>query len=249
MSDRNNTEQIFEAALAGRDIADDAAPAVVELVEALRAESNLFGSPGDAEAHITAAAAAVPGTNPSRSQPSRKRSRGRRLRRRLVVLAASFALLAATAGVGVANDAIPGEALYDLDLVLENMGIGDGGPSERAAEVLELLSQGHTGLALGHAATTISTLPEPADEDGEATETLEAVAEMFAEDESTVPEEVAELIASLANSIGTGDGESISALAQAIEESVDVDEGQPDDAPDEGPPSSLPTPPVPTPAP
>lgn len=248
MSTRDGLAQLFEAALSGRPDVDDSAPAVVEIVETLRAERDLLGVPRSADAHILAAAAAASDARASVPRAARKRPSASRLRRRVVVLASAFILAMATAGIGLADNAVPDEALFGLDLALERMGIGDGGVSERASEVLELLNQGKTGLALAHASSTVATTPQ-SEHEGAAQEALEAVAERFSAGDSPVPEGVADLIAALVTSAGSGDGETIAEVARAIRDTIDVGpwENPPIGVPP-GPPS-LPAPPVTIPSP
>ncbi|MDX1468139.1 MAG: hypothetical protein R3258_02255 [Acidimicrobiia bacterium] len=241
MSSRNSLEKAFEDALSGRSDFDGPAPAVVELVETLRAERDLLGAPRGADAHILAAASAVLDADASAPRATRTRRKASSLRRRVVVLAASLGLAMATAGIGLADDALPDEALFGLDMALERMGIGDGGASERAAEVLELLNQGKTGLALAHASATVATTPQ-SEHEGAAQQALEAVAQRFSAEDSPVPEGVADLIATLVTSAGAGDGETIAEVARAIRDSIDV--GTPPGPPVDVPPGP-PSPPAP----
>ena len=240
MSSRKRLEQIFEAALMGRSDSDESAPAIVELVETLRAERDLLGAPRGADAHILAAAAAASDLGASAPRATRTQRPPARLRRRITILAGSIVLAMATAGIGLADDAVPEEALYGLDIALERMGIGDGGASERASEVLELLNQGKTGLALAHASATVATAPQ-SEHEGAAQQALAAVAEKFSADDSPVPEGVADLIAALVTSAGSGDGETVSEIARSIRDTIDVGSG--DGPPVEVPPGQ-PTPPV-----
>ena len=246
MGEPNRTDQLFESALAYGSAREAEAQVFADFIEDLRVERDLFGAPSDAAAHITAAAAAVPEMGASAPRSSRRASDSKGLRRRVLVLSAAFAMLLATAGIGLADDAVPGDPLYGLDLALENLGIGDGGASERAQEVLQLLAEGERGRALGHAAETVATLPEGASA-AAAQEALQAVADKFSEDDSKVPDGVAELLAALAESVGSGDGESIAEIAKAIRASVGngppiAPPGLSGETP--GPPATIPGPPA-----
>ena len=78
------------------------------------------------------------------------------------VLAASVALAAVGTGVGVvANQAAPGDPLYGIDQALEQIGIGDGGVTERVQEAQRLIVKNHVAEGLRHAGDAIAQLPQP----------------------------------------------------------------------------------------
>jgi hypothetical protein len=162
-----------------------------------------------------------------------------------VVLASATGLLLATAGIGLAaDDAMPGDPLYGLDRALENFGVGNGMAKERLTEAAGLFESGQVGLALGHAAVTVATLPEHA-EGKTAQEALHDAAALL-DDNEHAPEKVGELLRYLADNYGTGDGQGVAAIAKQIR--YEVAQGSAPDVPP-GPPISTPGPPTSTPGP
>ena len=82
------------------------------------------------------------------SVPGSLRTRPRRAARRMVALAASFALLIAMSGIALAaDDAAPGDLLYGIDRAFELIGIGDGGIEERISEFHTLIAHGDDEMA------------------------------------------------------------------------------------------------------
>lgn len=82
------------------------------------------------------------------SIPRSLRTRPRRTARRMVALAASFALLFAMSGIALAaDDAAPGDFLYGIDQAFELIGVGDGGIEERIAEFHTLIARGEDEVA------------------------------------------------------------------------------------------------------
>ena len=116
------------------------------------------GVPTDAQVERFAFAAArvVASTEPRAVGPAAvsgaSRLRSSRLRLRLAATSAALVLvLCASAGVAYAADqAVPGDTLYDLDRALENIGLGDGGLQERLIEASQLVDRGRIqeGLTL-----------------------------------------------------------------------------------------------------
>ncbi len=253
MGGSSKSDQILEAALAGGKPSGSDADVVADLVDCLRNEVAAMGPPPNSESHIMAAAAAVRETGLSAVASSGFAMRPRSLRTRLaVVMASMMALLLATAGVGLAaDDAMPGDPLYGLDRALENFGVGDGMAEERLTEAVGLFESGQVGLALGHAAVTVATLPEQA-EGKTAKEALDDAAELL-DGNGHAPAKVGELLRDLANNYGTGNGEGVAAIAKQIRHEVaqgsapDVPPGPPTSTP--GPPTSTPGPPTSTPGP
>ncbi len=253
MGSSSKSDQILEAALAGGKPSGSDTGVVADLVDCLRNEVAAMGPPPNSETHIMAASAAVRETGSSAAASSGFAMRPRRLRRRLAVIVASMmALLLATAGVGLAaDDAMPGDPLYGLDRALENFGVGDGMAKERLTEAAGLFESGQVGLALGHAAVSVATLPEQA-EGKTAQEALDDAAALL-DDNERAPEEVGELLSDLADNYGTGDGEGVAAIAKQIRiemvqgSAPDVPPGPPNPKP--GPPTSTPGPPTSTPGP
>jgi hypothetical protein len=237
------SDRILEAALAGGKPSGSDTDVVADLVDCLRNEVDLMGSPPDSEAHImAAAAAAVRATGSSAVASSGFAMRPRSLRTRLaVVMASMMALLLATAGVGLAaDDAMPGDPLYGLDRALENFGVGNGMAEERLTEAAGLFESGQVGLALGHAAVTVATLPEQA-EGKTAKEALDDAAELL-DSNGHAPAKVGELLRYLADNYGAGNGEGVVAIAKQIRD--EVAQGSAPDVPP-GPPTSTPGPPGP----
>lgn len=242
MGETERSEQLLATAIAGGDLSNADSREVEELVSAIRVETALWGAPRGAETHIAAAAASVPIDPPAPRAARAGKPRRPKLRRRMVILASALGLIVATAGIGIANDHVsPGHPLYGLEKALEAIGIGNGGAAERAEEVLDLLEQGEIGLALGHAAETIATIPgeQSAPAAGEA---LQEAAEHIGAVGEPAPTGVEDLLAYLAENIGDPDGETIKLIARIIKDSVVT--GTPVQAPSPGgPPVSIPGPP------
>ncbi len=253
MGDMYELNRALESALADNDPTPAGDEIVRDMVIALRSEATL-APPADAASHIAAAAAGVRKGATRSETLSRAPGRARqgRLRRRAVVLATTLGLLVATAGMGLAaNHSFPGQALYGIDVALEKWGIFDGGPSERAHEVMQLLETEQTGLALGHAAATVASLPPQALGGGAAAEDLDFAAQEIGNLGDPAPEAVEALIAYLAAHIGNTDGgvvgETVADLAEAIKDSVLS--GVPPVTVPGGPPGTTPGPPITVPGP
>ncbi len=234
MSDISTSNSDFEALLAGKE-ASGSDSAIAELVSHIGAEAESLVSPPNSETHIAAAAAAVPEmTTPAPGVAARRTVHPRRLRRRMIILASVMGLLLATAGVGLAADgAAPGDPLYGLERALEKIGLNNGRAAERFDEAITLLNDGQPGLALGHAATTVATLPEQAQAEA-AKNALEAAAVRVGDNEKA-PDGVETLLLYLAGAFESGiDGQEVAALAQQI--AGGSGQGSPPVGPPVGPP-------------
>lgn len=138
-------------------------------------------------------------------------------RSKLAALGASTALLVGSvAGVAVAADgADPGDRLYGIDRVLENIGIGNGGPAERLVEVQTLIAEGDLARGLEHAATVRNENAANG-----AVDALAAAAARVAANGSDQAAEtklaVSALLTYLSANVGSVDGHRVAALAQNI---------------------------------
>lgn len=92
--------------------------------------------------------------SPAASAPTVPRHRGR-LSRQLAGALGAALLLTGMTGVAVADDAVPGDALYGLDRAMESIGIGAAGLSERIAEAQALSQRGEITAAITHAAEAV----------------------------------------------------------------------------------------------
>lgn len=78
------------------------------------------------------------------------------LRKKLATVLTAALLLSTLTGVGLAsNDAAPGDPLFGVDQLLEEIGIGDGEAAERIAEAQALFKGGHVAEAIAHAAEAV----------------------------------------------------------------------------------------------
>lgn len=78
------------------------------------------------------------------------------LRQKLATGVTAALLLSGLTGVAVAsNDAAPGDPLFGVDQLLEEIGIGDGEAAERIAEAQALFKGGHVAEAIAHAAEAV----------------------------------------------------------------------------------------------
>ena len=108
------------------------------------------------------------------SIPASLSTRPRRAARRVVALAASFALMFAMSGIALAaDDAAPGDPLYGIDHAFELIGIGDGGIEERIAEFRTLIARGDDETAFEFLENVIESSKE--DESTEAQAHLDSV--------------------------------------------------------------------------
>lgn len=82
--------------------------------------------------------------------------------KRLAGALGAAVLVVGVTGVAVADDAVPGDALYGLDRAMESIGVGDSGPTERIAEAQALFETGRVIEAIEHAAEAVQASPESA---------------------------------------------------------------------------------------
>ncbi|MDN4473808.1 hypothetical protein [Demequina zhanjiangensis] len=94
--------------------------------------------------------------------------------RRRAAAAAGLAGLAAivVGGAAAADEAKPGDYLYEVDRALEDLGINDGGAEERLEETEELIEEGDVEGALESADEAVEEMDEDAELDEEDLEEL-----------------------------------------------------------------------------
>lgn len=152
--------------------------------------------------------------------------------------AASTVLVAGMTGVAVAsNDAVPGDWNYSVDLYFEQIGIGDGGISERIDELAQLNSRGDSQSSLMEAAEQLR-----AEMGTTAVEAVLDAADRVTVGQNTdVRQDVEALLDYLAENRGEVDGKKVSELAKQIgaDKSSAVKE-KPADAPPKEKPKELP---------
>lgn len=148
----------IERLLRGQSLTGPGLSRLGSVLDELRTVRSREIRPAIVSRHVAAAAeaarAAVPAPPATRPAPAPHRWR---LVPRLGASVAAFALVIGMTGVAVASDsASPGEPLYGVDVLLENIGIGDGGNRERIAEAQDLTGKGMTVEALDHLSSTLS---------------------------------------------------------------------------------------------
>ena len=139
--------------LCGREPDDDRLVVLLPLVRSLRRAAELTPPRSRALRVATEAAGLSSAARASRNAATPTRadrpalSRPRlRLTGALLVL---VVMLSASVGVAsAANSAIPGETLYPLDCALEDLGLGNGGITERLSEAGLLVKSGQLGPGL-----------------------------------------------------------------------------------------------------
>jgi len=197
-------ESDIECLIRGDSLDDSGLAPLADLLRGLLA----FGAPiPDPPPGLIAEAAAIAGSIPARSPHATSgRSRKPRAWRLAPVLAAAGAVfvLAGMTGVAAAADSsVPGDALYGVDRALENIGIGNGGITERLTEAEVLALDGDTEAALAHAGTALA---EAGDE--RSAEALQATAERLrgvgSEASETVSDNVADMLEWMATTDETG---------------------------------------------
>ena len=169
-----------------------------------------------------------------RAIPRRRERRSVLVVLRTRAAAIAILVLVAVGGLGgvsyAANGANPGDILYGLDRALEQVGIGNGGATERITEAIALVSGGNPGQGLEHAAAVV---PDDAGAGPALDEALAAVPAVTSVPASAdVEEDVLALLTYLRDNVGNIDGETVSEFARAIA-------GQPEDTP-AGPPDEIP---------
>lgn len=214
-----------ERVLRGQTPAGPGLSRLIAVIDELRA---MGSRPIGHEVHprlVAMAAAAALEARPPSSEPAPATQRPAaaprwRLLPRFATSMAALAVVMGMTGVAVASDAsVPGEPLHRIDLFLENLGIGDGGPEERIAEAQDLTSNGMPAEALNHLSVTISDH----DESG-AREALQTAAAKLKEDNpgSDRAEEarakVAEMLRWMATNDpkGEGFGQGVAERAQSL---------------------------------
>lgn len=179
------TDRDIELLLTGAPSDSDEFADLEVFIESMSGSAELSRDPGQM---VTALAATARAARPSL----------RRGLRRVVALAASVAVLFALSGVAIAaDDAVPGDFLYEFDRTLELIGIGDGGVDERIVEFDALIARG---------------------EDERAFELLDEFAESAPEAEAAEAQRHIELAATKSNAIAAAAQERVAAKKELIEE-------------------------------
>ena len=182
-TNRGLTPADEERLLTGKTPEGEGLQDLAAAVEAIRRKGE--NTPTEAEVQRFAAEAALLVSATRAHEPAHAPAGGsaalRRRRRRLRPalaggLAALVLMLAGFGGVAYAsNDAAPGDTLYELDLALEKVGIGDGGLRERLQEATKLCERGEVEKGLNHAAEAVRN-QAGLDDNGEANGALVAAA-------------------------------------------------------------------------
>ena len=153
-----------ERLLSGLPPGSDDAAQLGSALGAMRSLGQAVPSEDEVRAFAAQAAKLVPPGEErlaARALPAAGRRRSRtRLRPALVSAIGTIALLlVASAGVAyAANGAVPGDPLYDLDIALEKIGLGDGGLQERLLEAGRLVDKGELEAGLNHAGDAVGGL-------------------------------------------------------------------------------------------
>lgn len=167
----------------GRGLLEDPALApLISMINTLAELRNMAPSPEVRTRHVSmAAAVARQATVRQPNQRPAARAARFRLLPRMGTSLAALALVVGMTGVAVASDAAaPGDPLHDIDLALEELGIGDGGRGERIVEARELNERGMTFEALSHLSITFSH-----HDDRPAADALMTAAERIREQENS----------------------------------------------------------------
>jgi hypothetical protein len=184
------SDRDVERLLSGLTPEDDALAIFAPLMEALQTEWSQPPTPESVASFAAAAAQITSMTLPEESRPratgalSRQpRKRRPSISRRLAIPVLALLVLSGMTGVAIAADrASPGEALYGIDLALEDIGVGRGGVVERLTESSALAEQGNAAEALAHAAQSVAKEVESEEDVSAALEGLEqAIAELSGE--------------------------------------------------------------------
>lgn len=154
---------------------DPAHAALLVLVESIRRQAAVQVGEDTVERYMGSAAAAaasrVEGTGSAVGASTAGVIRGPVRRRRVIAVVGATVLFAlAISGVAAAvNGAKPGDIWYGLDRALEAVGFGDGGGSERIAEVRALFDDGELSRSLEHAADAVPDVAhDPRSDDASA---------------------------------------------------------------------------------
>lgn len=228
------SDREIELLLSGELSASEHWSNLIPLVDAMRSQWSYEPSEPDVQRFAASAASVVQSlpTIPTTSGAGDRRWQRRGLTPRLATIAMSIALMSATAGIAfAANGAVPGDALYGLDLALEQVGVGAGSSQERLNEAVTIAAEGRSDEALQHAIEALSRhgnevseaaasallnvtvrlahMQEAAEaaaaKDG-VTALLTYIADNFGIDVGTDGREFGQGVAQLARDIGEGDG-------------------------------------------
>lgn len=159
MSRTRVTDREIELLLSGELVASEQWSSLTPLLETMR--SHWSHEPSEPEVQRFAASAAslvraLP-TISTISSPGVGRWQRLGLTPRLATIAMVIALLSGTAGIALAaDDAVPGDSLYGLDLALEQVGVGAGSAQERLDEAVTIAADGRSDEALIHAIEALS---------------------------------------------------------------------------------------------
>jgi len=149
----------IERILRGRAPEGPALSRLVAVIDELRSHGDAQLRPEVIARQVSMAAEAARAALPSEPAPSPVTRAPRwRLIPRLGTALATFALLIGMTGVSLAADAAaPGDLLHGIDLALERVGVGAGGPTERIAEGKKLADGGMPADALDHVSSALGS--------------------------------------------------------------------------------------------
>lgn len=226
------SDQDVERILSGREPGRDDLARLASALSALHKErpaatdetvSRLAGEAaaivGEAKTELGA------GSATSRTPVGPKRRSGG-LRRRLATLAAAMLVLVGMSGIALAADeSAPGDTFYGLDRALEQIGINDGGATERIAESQRLTESGEVSTAILHLADSIEETED--DEVGGSAAALRKAADNVQdenddEESQAVRDAVAAMLNEISSSMeapefdGAAFGQSVAEMARAI---------------------------------
>lgn len=208
----------IERILRGRAPEGPGLSRLVSVIDELRSQGDARLRPEVIARHVSMAAEAARAALPPQATPTpAKRAPRWRFVPRLGTALATFALLIGMTGVSIAADAAaPGDLLYGIDLALERIGVGAGGPAERIAEGKKLAIGGMPVEALDHVSSALGS------EDSRAARALSDAAERLKVDpEIDVAQADAEVAAilewmSTAHLEGREFGQGVAERAQAL---------------------------------
>jgi len=190
VSNTRFSDRDVERLLSGLTPEDDALAIFAPLMDALQTEWSQPPRPESVASFAAAAAQIASMTLPDESLlratgafARRPRKQRPSIPRRLAVPLLAVLVLSGMTGVALAADgASPGDALYGIDLALEEIGVGRGGVVERLTESSALAEQGNAADALAHAAQSVASEVESEEDVSAALEGLEhAIAELSGE--------------------------------------------------------------------
>jgi hypothetical protein len=238
------SDREIERILSGETTATGEFDDLVPIVEMLRDQGGRSVSDTAASRFAAGAAALVrTGQTAPTAAPSSRRRNSLALTPRLAAALVVIVLVVGSSGVAMAADsAIPGDALYGLDLALENIGIGAGQIDERLDEAGVLVENGHAQQALQHAAQSLVQADLSAGDLSveDLASALETAADTLEEPDDDIGAptnaKVAALLTYLRENIGDGVGADGKEFGQGVAElargiSVSNDQGQNSDDP------------------